>query len=61
MNDELSVVWMRCPYPDELCGAEGTWELTEVYHSGGEVTGEFVCVNGHRWRITKLRPVEVTP
>jgi hypothetical protein len=51
-------IWMRCPYQDQLCGADATFTVAGV--TDDFVTGLMVCALGHRWRITRLAD-EVTP
>lgn len=53
MNDEIVVLWAKCPYPDEICDATAT--MTHRDSDEDSVTCLLECVNGHRWRVTKLR------
>lgn len=46
------VIWMRCPYNADLCGADATMTVEDVSDDG--VFGLLVCANGHTWRVAKL-------
>ena len=46
------VIWMACPYRDDLCGADATVTVEEI--TDDAVTGLLVCANGHRWRVSKV-------
>jgi hypothetical protein len=59
VNDD-GTLWMKCPYPDEICAQPLTWHTVVFFPYTDEVEGEGICAAGHRWRITKL-PNDPTP
>jgi hypothetical protein len=49
------VIWMACPYQDDICGAEATMVVEAA--TPDEVVGLVTCSNGHRWRVARLADV----
>lgn len=45
-------IWMRCPYPADLCGADATMLVSHV--SDAAVEGLVTCAVGHRWKVARL-------
>ena len=50
-DQDIMIVWGRCPYPDELCGAEAT--LSNIQFPDDEIawSAELHCANGHQFGI----------
>lgn len=50
------VVWGRCPWPAELCGADASafWPGEYGILTHDSVTVMLTCSNGHRWVVTRL-------
>lgn len=51
-GESLTIVWMRCPYDADICGADATLREFAVTSEGGW-TGILECSNGHVFRLTQ--------
>lgn len=56
MNDEMVLLWARCPYPEEICNATATMQPLDS--DGESVACLLTCMNGHRWLVTKVRDTD---